>query len=73
MDQRLDTIFFQTRYLSIHCLSMTLPSLRTKHGKRLPIEVEEVVEGVQEVEEEGAGGLEEGEVGVGEEVRNYGA
>lgn len=46
------------------------PSLRTKHGRRLLIEVEGVAEGVQEAEEEVVEDSEEGEGGVGEGVRN---
>lgn len=49
------------------------PSLRIKHGRRLLIEVEEVVEGVQEAGGEEVGDLGEGEGEVGEGVRDFGA
>lgn len=49
------------------------PSLRIKHGRRLLIEVEGAVEGVQEAGAEGVGDLGEGEAEVGEGVRKYGA
>lgn len=52
---------------------MMRPSLRIKHGRRLLIEVEGAVEGVQEGGAEGVGDLGEGEVEVGEEARIYGA
>lgn len=52
---------------------MMRPSLRIKHGRRLLIEVEEAVEGVQEAGEEEVGDLGEGEGEVGEGVREFGA
>lgn len=52
---------------------MMRPSLRIKHGRRLLIEVEGAVEGVQEAGAEGVGDLGEGEAEAGEGVRKYGA
>lgn len=52
---------------------MMRPSLRIKHGRKLLIEVEGAVEGVQEGGAEGVGDLGEEEVEVEEGARIYGA